>query len=73
MEAPAFLNVGGGWEKKDRNGDRFISIRLNVPVDETLPLLVFSNKFKLNGADGRPDFVVMQPAPAPIEQEEYPF
>lgn len=68
-----YQNVGGAWEKLDRNGDTFLSLKLSQTITAGIPLLIFKNKYKLNALDGRPDWIVYQPTEVPEEKTPDPF
>jgi uncharacterized protein (DUF736 family) len=65
---------GGAWEKRDRHGNPFLSVRLTLPDGSETSVLLFPNKFKWNSQDGKPDFVVYQTVVEQSETvEEHPF
>lgn len=69
-----FANRGGAWEKTTRGGQPYLLLKLELPDQaEPITVMLFKNKFKLNGIDGRPDYICYQPDNQPEEVEAHPF
>lgn len=73
MSDTTYENVGGAWERVDRTGGTFLSVKLDQPVEAGARLLIFRNKYKLNAMDKRPDFIVVMPVDVPEEKTPDPF
>lgn len=69
----SFQQIGGAWERRDRNGNPFYSVKVTLPDGTEQTLMLFPNKFKLNSQDGRPDFVAYMSISEPEPAEEHPF
>lgn len=68
-----FVNIGGAWDKRDRSGKPFLSLKLNQAVEAGAALFIFPNRFKVNAMDGRPDYEVYRVEREAVSQEEHPF
>lgn len=44
------------WERKDRNGDKYISVKVKVDETKELNFKAFKNKQKKEG-DAKPDYI----------------
>lgn len=68
-----FVNIGGAWDKRDRTGKPFLSLKLDQTVEAGAALFIFPNRFKVNAMDGRPDYEVYRVERKYEEAEEHPF
>ena len=55
-------NVGGGWIKTSKNGDKYMS--LSIEIDGKKQFVMFKNKHKQEGSN-HPDYVILPSTPMP--------
>ena len=53
QEKKTYVKVGGGWTKKDKLGNKFINIRLDLKDDSSVWFTAHANKYK--ETDKHPD------------------
>ena len=57
-------NVGGGWIKTSKNGDKYMS--LSIEIDGKKQFVMFKNKHKVEGSK-QPDYVILPSTPLPAK------
>lgn len=65
-------NIGSLREKTARNGEPYLSGTIMLPDGTAQPVVIFRNKFKWNSQDGKPDWIIYEPALEPDVEELTP-
>lgn len=60
-------NVGGGWIKTSKNGDKYMS--LSIEIDGKKQFVMFKNKHKQEGSN-HPDYVIFPSTPISAEHRK---
>lgn len=62
MEDEKKRNIGGGWIKTSKNGDKYMS--LSIEIDGKKQFVMFKNNHKKEGSN-HPDYVIFPSTPLP--------